>query len=183
MNLARAAATAAASAGSFGFEAGSASATRSRVGVLNLETAAKNVIDVIHDRAFHVTEAERIDPDLNAVVGEFLILGIPIVVQGHAVLKAAATATSNPDSQGTIRTVLTVLQVDQFGRGSIGDRDGGSDNRGIQSYAHGYGFILRQILGIRVGHLEIMATAELPGEFDPVRLSSLHTFSINSSVP
>jgi hypothetical protein len=182
-SLSGAAATAAASAGSFGFEARSASATRSSIGVLNLESAAQHVIDIINDSTFHVAEAEGINPDFHTVVGELLVVGVAIVVQGHSVLEAATTAPSNPDSQGTFRTVLTGLQVDQFGRGSIRDRDGGSDNRGIQSYAHGYGFILRQILGIRVGHLEILATAELPGEADPVRLSSLHTFSIISSVP
>lgn len=115
-------ARAAATAGGSGFaifsgERAAAAARARSVRVLDLEPAAKRIVDIVDHRAGHVAKAQRIDEDLDPKMleGVVTLLGV-LVVDGHAVLEAGASAAGNPDAQSRVRLALLDKQrLDLFG--------------------------------------------------------------------
>src|SRR4051794_3987892 len=80
-------------------ERGAAAAGGGRLGVLDLERLADEVVDEIDDRAFHVLQRDLVDEDLRAVLLDHEIVRLPGAVDVEAVGEPRAAAAVDANAQ------------------------------------------------------------------------------------
>ena len=82
-----------------GAEAAATAAGTGGVGILDVESAAHQIVDVVDAGTADVKEARRIDDDAQAKLLKDLIRFLEVVVKGHAVLHPSAAAALDEDAQ------------------------------------------------------------------------------------
>ena len=91
---------------------GAATTTRAHgIGILDIEPAPHEAIDVIDASAAYIEKGDGIDEYLETVLLVHLIVFTGVVVKGHTILHAAATAALHKNSQA-VRFIQTFLRDD-----------------------------------------------------------------------
>src|SRR5215471_13821764 len=101
----------------------SAGARLDRVRIVNSEPGTHETVDVVDLGALDIRRAEVVDQDTNAALVHDLVTRPDVVVEGHPVLQAGATAAADEDAQGQFRVGLFLQQRHELRQGFIGECD------------------------------------------------------------
>jgi len=105
-------------------KAGPAAAGRDRVGILDLERLADQIVDIIDLGAAHEFEAERVDQDRRVVLGkDEIVIGRGLLDELVFVLEPRAAASRHHDATNCARRLFGQHAADLFG-GAVSEDDG-----------------------------------------------------------
>src|SRR5581483_6867312 len=106
-----------------GLEAVAAAAGLDRVGVVDGEAAAHELVDVVDLGSLEVLGGEAVDVDLEAAeVDDLVVLAGRVLVETHAVGEAGAPTGLDEDAQAD-RRALGANQLLELREGGVGDVD------------------------------------------------------------
>jgi hypothetical protein len=107
----------------FGSEGRTATAGRSRVGIVDFEAAAHHVIDEVDVGAFQILGATRVDDNAHAIDGKLLVAFHGLFFESHAIGIAATAAARDENAQHCTGLFLLLQEAVNLFSGAICDVD------------------------------------------------------------